>query len=288
VGALIGTFSVISATAQTTSQSTSPPAISLDKIQQNQAAIAALPTEYRQSGKLAVIFDPVIPPMSFKGEDGQPAGAEPAIVRAVAKSLGLTVDFSAGGTDAAVAGLQSRRYDMAIGSYISNKQRLQYADIISYLKYGQGIATAPKNRNLTFETLCGRSVAVAKGNVQQTVMVPELSKKCQSEGKPVLDEKVFPEESAIFLAVMSGRVDAALLNEVTIRYHADRADGRLVLAQGGYSTAPRGILVQKNGLAQAVFRAISDLAKDGTLIKIFENVGLGAVAIATPELNITN
>jgi polar amino acid transport system substrate-binding protein len=226
--------------------------------------------------------------MSYKGEDGKPTGIEPTIVLAVGKVLGLEIEFQPAGTDAAVAGLQSRRYDMAVGSYISNKPRLQYADIVSYAKYGQGIATGPKNRSLTFETLCGHSVAVAKGNVQQTVMVPELNKKCQSEGKAALDEKVFPEESAIFLAVLSGRVEAALLNEITIRYHAVQSDGRLVLAQGGYSTAPRGILIQKNGLSDAVLRAIQDLGKDGTLAAIFDSAGLSAVAIASPELNITN
>jgi len=262
--------------------------VALDTIKENAAAIKLLPAQYAQSKKLVVAYDPVIPPMSYKGEDGQPSGAEPAIVLAVGKALGLQIDFQPGGTDAAVGGLQSKRYDLAVGSYISNKQRLQYADIISYLKYGQGIATAPKNSSLTFQTLCGRSVAVAKGNVQQTVMVPELSAKCKAEGKPVLDEKVFPEESAIFLAVMSGRVDAALLNEVTIRYHAAQAKGQLVLAEGGYSTAPRGILIQKNGLAEAVLRAVQDLAAEGTLTKIFTATGLSAVAIAKPELNISN
>lgn len=262
--------------------------VSLDRVRTNEAAIVALPASYRESKKLVVAYDPVIPPMSYKGEDGKPSGVEPTIVLAVGKELGMTVEFQPAGTDAAVAGLQSHRYDMAVGSYISNKPRLQYADIISYAKYGQGIATAPKNRTLTFDSLCGHSVAVAKGNVQQTVMVPELNKKCQSQGKALLEEKVFPDESAIFLAVLSGRVEAALLNEITIRYHAAQSDNRLVLAQGGYSTAPRGILIQKNGLASAVLRAVQDLAKTGTLAAIFDADGLSAVAITNPELNISN
>jgi polar amino acid transport system substrate-binding protein len=263
-------------------------AASLDKVKKDPEAIKLLPAEYRQSKKVIVGFDPVIPPMSYKGADGKPAGVEPAIVAAVAKVLDLKVEFLPASTDAAVAGLQSHRYDMAVGSYISNKPRQQYADIISYAKYGQGVATAPKNKSLTFETLCGHSVAVAKGNVQQTVMVPALTAKCKTAGQPALDEKVFPEESAIFLAVLSGRVDAALLNEVTIRYHAAQSKGRLVLAEGGYSTAPRGILIQKNGLADAVLRAIRDLASNGTLAQIFADAGLSAVAISQPELNITN
>jgi len=246
-------------------------------------ALAALvPQKYRQEGGLKVAALAGQVPMMFVGDDGKTlVGVEADILHDVGELLGIDVTLTDTKFDTIIPGIAAGRYQLAAGSITSTKERKKKVDFLVYAKYGQALAVKAGNpKKITFDSTCGQRVAVLNGGIQQTEMVPALTKTCESQGKPAVVGQSFPDLDSTFLSLESGRTDAVLLNDVVVQYRAAASKGEFEVGDRGYRNDDKGIVLAKESdLGPALVGAVKKLQSDGTLQKIFDKWQVGSVVI---------
>lgn len=258
---------------------------------QNQevAEIAALlPEEYQQGGKITVGSTTGLAPMMFIGDDGKTiSGVEADLVKAVGEVLGVETELEDVKPEAFMTGVLAGRFDLAAGSITYTDERKEQADFVVYAEYGQALAKSSDNdTDITFESLCGLTVAVLNGSIQQTKFLPELSAECSAAGDSPIEQDAFPDANSLFLSLDSGRADAAFLNEVSVLYQVEQSEGDMTVADTGLGSDPKGIVIGKDtGLQEAVEAAVSHLAEEGQLTEIFSKWGLEEVLTGDVALN---
>lgn len=253
----------------------------------DQASADLLPPLIVEAGVLNVAVNAHHTPMAFVAEDGHTiTGLEAEITEAVATALGLEVEMTEAKLDAALAGIQAGRYDLAVGSITDTVEREAVVDMIDYAEYGQAIGTqAGSADGVDFDTACGLSVGSTNGSIQATKFLPDMSAACEAAASAPIDIQTYPDASASFLALTSGRIDAIMLNEPAVRYQVAQSDGLLELAAAGYSNDFKGFVAAKGtGLSEAVLSAVQYLADSGALQEVFERWGLPELE-STPALN---
>lgn len=244
------------------------------------AELAALvPQKYRDAGKIRVAALAGQVPMMFVGDDGKTLiGVEADILKDIGGILGVNVELTDTKFDTIVPGIAAGRYDLAAGSITSTAERKKQVDFVTYAKYGQALAVQTGNpQHVDFKSTCGKRIAVLNGGIQQTAMLPELTKECQAQGKPAVAGQSFPDLDSTFLSLKSGRTDAVLLNEVVVQYRAAASNGAFETADRGYRSDTKGIVLSKQSdLGPAVLGAVQKLQTDGTMKSIFDKWQVGS------------
>ena len=82
--------------------------------------------------------------------------------------------------------------------------------------------------------LCGKTVAVEKGTVEQEEAEAQ-SKKCTKEGKKSVTVLSFPGQNAVNLAVSSGRADLGMADSPVVAYQIKQSNGQFKLIGKSYA-----------------------------------------------------
>lgn len=255
----------------------------------DQAAIDLLPTEIAEAGKVTFAGVAGMPPMMYVEQDGTTlSGVEHDILRSVGEALDLELTMVGTKPDAFLTGLLADRFQGAAGSITVTKERQAKVDFVAYAQYGQALMTRTEDAEiLDLDTICGHPIGVLQGSVQQSVMLPELSKDCSDKGQEALIETAFPDGSALTLALSSGRIDGGLLNEVTLKDLTAKSNGELQISDTSekFDKEMKGVALQQGtGLAQAVNKALEGMAENGSLEKVFTKWGISD-AMIKPTMN---
>lgn len=276
-------------TANTTENANETTESSTARIDRNQTAAKLVPQKYRDGGEITAGAIAGMAPMMFVGQDGETiVGAEADVLSAVGEVLGIEVNLKETKPDAFMTGMLAGRFEVAAGSITDTKKREEQVDFVSYAEYGQALITQVENADkISFDSLCGKEVGVLKGSIQQMQFLPEISNDCEKAGKPKPVAQAFPDGAALFLAASSGRIDAGFLNEVSVLYQASQSGGELKMADSGFGTDPKGIVVGKNtGLGKAILAAVEVLEEEGVLATIFDEWGIKSTILPEPKMNI--
>jgi polar amino acid transport system substrate-binding protein len=135
-------------------------------------------------------------------------------------------------------------------------------------------------------SLCGKTMAVEKGTIQEGTDVPADTTKCKAAGKPSVNGLSFDDQNGANLALSSGRADGVLADSPVAAYAAQQSSGKFVISGQPYGTAPYGIAIpQGNGMAQAVLAALKVLIANGTYTQILTKWGIQSGAITSPVIN---
>jgi len=250
----------------------------------NEAAAAKVPQAIKDKGALTVALDASYAPNEFFDEDGKTIiGTDADLADAIGKTLGLNVKKQNATFDSIIPGLAANKYDVALSSFTDTKEREKTVDMVTYLTAGTGFYTnADKPTEVTgVEDLCGKTVAVQKGTVQQDD-VEAQSKKCDQP----IDLKVFTQQTDVDLAISSGRAQVALADSPVAAYAVKQSDGSLKSTGSDYDTAPYGIAInKKTELTPAIQAAVQALIDDGTYTAILKKWGVESGAITESKVN---
>jgi polar amino acid transport system substrate-binding protein len=135
-------------------------------------------------------------------------------------------------------------------------------------------------------SLCGKTLAVEKGTVQESTDVPADTATCKTAGKAAVTGLSFDDQNAANLALSSGRADGVLADSPVNAYAAKQSGGKFVIVGTPYGTAPYGIAIPKgNGMAPAVLAAVKALMSNGTYQQILTKWGIADGAITNPVIN---
>jgi len=250
----------------------------------NQEAADLVPAAIKDDGTLTVAMDASYAPNEFFDEDGKTIiGTDADLADAIGTVLGLDVEKQNATFDSIIPGLAADKYDIALSSFTDTKEREETVDMVTYLTAGTGFYTlADKPTEVTgVADLCGKTVAVQKGTVQQDD-VEAQNEKCDDK----IDLKVFTQQTDVDLAITSGRAQVAMADSPVASYAVKQSDGTLKSTGEDYDTHPYGIAInKKTELAPAIQAAVQTLIDDGTYAAILKKWGLESGAITESKIN---
>jgi polar amino acid transport system substrate-binding protein len=253
----------------------------------NAAIAAQVPARIKAKGTLIVAAEAQYAPNEFIAPDGHTViGMDPDLTKAIAEVMGLKTQVVNATFEAIIPGLAAGRYDLGASSFTDTKEREKTVDFVTYLSVGEAFLTKAGSgvSPRTLADLCGRTVSVEKGTVEQTDAQTE-NKKCAAAHKKSITLLVFPDQNGANLALSSGRAQVDFADSPIIAYQV-RQLGVQVQSGPTFGTAPYGLALPKgNGMAKPVLDALKALMANGTYAAILKKWQLESAAITNPVIN---
>lgn len=255
----------------------------------------ALPDSIAESGVIRVGTYASYPPMTFKDpQTGEYTGSDIELIKAVAEKLGVTVQIHNVKFEGLITGLQSDRFDVAIGAISDTPDRRQQVDFVDYAKAFSGILVQDGNPEdiYSFDDLCGHPVATVVGS-SQVDQLEQQSRKCQQQGKAPIDISTVTDTAQVELEVRGGRSVAQVRDYLLAAYRAENAEGELeVVTRDGEPVSvsandPLGIALNKEDteLRDAILAAVEELMEDGTYDDIMTKWDAEVAMISDAAIN---
>jgi polar amino acid transport system substrate-binding protein len=243
------------------------------------ANAADLPDRIKKAGKLVAATQPNYPPIAFKDPATNTlTGFDIDLGEAIAKELGVKIDWQETAFAQMIPSLQTQRVDIALAGMSDLPARREVVDFVDYMKTGpQFFTTSNRAGELkTIEDLCGKKVGASRSTNWPTQM-EELSKTtCVGKGKPAM--QVIGTEGSVDARTQlkSGRLDAAVQGSETLPYFQKQEPNTLVLIGVPFSEQLSGIPVLKTEtqLRDAIRDAMTRLQSKGVYDQILAKYGL--------------
>lgn len=272
-----------------TSSSSSSSTTSTTSSSTTSSAVAALvPAAIKAKGTLIVATEAQYAPNEFIAPDGHTIiGMDPDIMSALGHVMGLKVQMVNSNFETIIPGLADGRYDVGASSFTDTKEREKTVDFVDYFSAGVSFyAKSSANPGVTtIADLCGKTVAVEKGTIEQE-QAEAQSKTCAKEAKKAVALLIFTGQNAVNLAVASGRADLGMADSPVVAYQIKEAHGEFKLVGKSYGFQPYGLAIPKtSGMAKPILAALKVLIANGEYHAILAKWGLLEGAIATPGIN---
>jgi polar amino acid transport system substrate-binding protein len=212
--------------------------------------------EIKADGKIIVASEGAFPPFNFF-QGPKLSGFEIDVAEALAKKMGVTIEWRALSFDALLAGLRQDRWDLVIASFGITPERAKAVTFTDphYCSGGVIVAKDPSIR--TVKDLAGKTVAVQTGTTYL-----ENVKKLSGLG----EVKNFPKDTDARAALLAGRVQVWVTDRFVAK-GALEADPGAGLRMGEFVFVEKIACAIKKGntsLEQAVNKALADILADGT------------------------
>jgi polar amino acid transport system substrate-binding protein len=274
--------------SSSSSSSSSSAATTSSTSSANASVAAQVPAAIKSKGTLNVATEAQYAPNEFIATDGHTViGMDAELTEAIGGVLGLKVKLVNSDFETIIPGLAAGRYDLGVSSFTDTKEREKTVDFVDYFEAGISFY-AKSSANPGVEAvgdLCGKTVAVEKGTVEQEE-AEKQSKTCSKEGKKSVSTLSFPGQNAVNLAVSSGRAELGMADSPVADYQVKQSAGAFKSIGKEYEVAPYGIAIpKKSGMTQPVLAALKAVIADGTYSKILAKWGLQSGAIKEPKIN---
>jgi len=256
------------------------PAVGVDE-----AAVALLPDDIKESGKLVIGIDPTYAPNEYKDDAGNPIGWEVELGDAMAAKLGLDTEYQISSFDKIIPSITGGTYDIGLSSFTDNEEREKVVDFVNY--YAAGIQWAqPIGKTVDPANACGLTVAVQATTYEETDELPAKSDECVAAGKDPIDILKFDSQDEASNALALGRADAMTADSPITLYAVSKLSDKIEAAGDAFDVAPYGIAVDKGSpLAKAIQAALQSLLDDGTYGEILAKWGVEAGAASSITIN---
>jgi polar amino acid transport system substrate-binding protein len=237
-----------------------------------------LPADVRKSGELTSVMAGAFPPYTIPAEASTGfEGASIAMGDALGKVLGVEVTTQpVEGLSGVLNGLDSGRYDFAMGPIGDYEDRQAGADFIDWVQEFVAFLTPEGNPKgiKSIEDTCGLRIAVQAGGSAEEVIRAQ-SDDCKKNGDKAIEVQAFPDQPAATLAVKAGRSDAFFSSQAPLTYFATQdTEGLTVAAKGkpnDFDPIRQGsVFPEDSELLPVVYEAFHVLVENGTYDKIMK------------------
>ncbi len=212
--------------------------------------------EIKADGKIIVASEGAFPPFNyFQGP--KLSGFEIDLAEAVAKKLGVAIEWRALSFDALLAGLRQDRWDLVIASFGITPERAKAVTFTDPHYCSGGVIVAKDKAINSVKDLAGKTIAVQTGTTYL-----ENVKKLPNVG----EVKNFPKDTDARAALVAGRVQVWVSDKFVAKgaLEAAPAEG---LHMGDFVFVEKIASAIKKGntsLEAAYNKALADLMADGT------------------------
>lgn len=186
----------------------------------------AAETGDKKQQKLVVAFEPTFAPFEFTDENGEFAGFDIDLIKAVAEAEGLEIELRSLNFDGLVPALETGQIDVAIsGMSITPEREKKVNFSIPYYDAGLAIVVQEGNDDIkSFEDLAGKKLAVQIGTTG-------ANKAEEAAEKFNASVKTFNTNDLVFMELMNGAADAAIIDiPVAKEFIAKKGEGKVKIA----------------------------------------------------------
>jgi len=232
------------------------------------ASAADLPDRIKKAGKLVIATQPNYPPIAYKDlATGQYTGLDIELGTAIAKQLGVAVEWQETAFAQAFSSLATGRVDLAMIGISDTPERQKSVDFVDYMKTGPQFFTLQSNAGKIPDAagLCGMRVGASRSTNWGAQVTAWSDANCVAKGKPAIT--VVGTEGSVDARTQlkSGRLDAAVQGYETLPYFQQLEPNTYVLLGTPFGSEITGIPVAKTEpqLRDAVLGAIKALQANG-------------------------
>jgi len=145
-----------------------------------------LPPEIEASKIVRAGLNTGYPPLEVKDPaTGEPIGFDIDLHAAMAKILGVKIEYLDGSFENMTPALQSGRVDMIMSGFYDIPRRRPFFDFIDYLKAGAQFFGLQSNTDIkTLTDLCGQTITTGRGSSYPATVATWSEKNCVAAGKP--------------------------------------------------------------------------------------------------------
>ncbi len=210
----------------------------------------------KADGKIIAVTEGAFFPFNFF-EGSKLTGFEVEVAEAVAKKLGLAIEWRVVPFDALVASIRQDRFDFAIASHGFTEERAKSVDFAAPHYCTGGQIAAPKDGALTAAALAGKTVAV-----QLATSYADSAKRIAG----VKEIKTYKADPEAFSALKAKKVDAWISDKWLIKATLEKnADAGIVAGEQVFVERVSAIMRKNNKELQDNYnRALAEVVKDGT------------------------
>lgn len=213
------------------------------------------------AGKLIVATDTNFPPFEFKDPaTGTHTGFDVELWDAIAKNIGADYDLQPMDFNGIIPGLQSGQIDVGIAGMTIKPERAEVVDF-SDPYYNAGLLVLVKADNDSvkgIEDLKGKIVSTKTGTTSEDFVKANAQ---------AADVKLFPNNDAMFMELLTGGADAVVFDSPVIADFMNKAGkGQVKVVGPLYQGQSYGIAFPKGSteMVKKVNAALAALKADGT------------------------
>lgn len=249
-----------------------------------------LPAPIKAAGVLHLSVNAIYPPMEYKDvATGQLTGLDVELAEAIAKKLGVKIEWAESAFEQLMPSLATGRTDFIISGITDKVQREEVADFIDYLTTDGAFYVLAGSPYKTATDLCGKKVGTSRSTSFPGDIATFSKTNCEGAGKPAI-EVVNAESTADARSQLKqGRIEGAVQGSETVPY-VFAQEATTYRALGLVSTGRiqyQGIAVKKDQTQSrdAVAEALTALIADGTYKAILTKYGLQDNGVTAPVIN---
>lgn len=213
-----------------------------------------------KSGTIIAATEGAFAPFNYY-EGTKLTGYEVDVAEALAKKLGMKLEWHAVPFDSQLAAVRQDRFDFAIASHGYTKERAKAVDFANPHYCTGGTIAAPKDGPLTVEALKGKTVGV-----QLATSYFDAAKKIAG----IKEVKTYKADPEVFSALKAKKIDAWISDKFTVMETLNKNTDSGIITGEQVFVEKVSLIMRKNNkeFMAKVNQALEDLTKDGTLAGI--------------------
>ncbi|MEC5405907.1 amino acid ABC transporter substrate-binding protein [Paraburkholderia sp. MPAMCS5] len=223
--------------------------------------------QIKSSGVFRIGTEGTYAPFTFHDEAGKLTGFDVEIGTQIARRLGVKPQFVEGKWDGLIAGLDVNRYDAVINEVaVTDARKVKYDFSDPYITSHAALIVRSDNSAVkNFDDL--------KGKKSANTLTSNFGKIAAAHGAEVIPVQGFNESIDLLTA---GRVDATVNDSLSfLDFKKHKPDAKVKIAAldtSSESSDKSAVLIRKGSpdLVAAINKALADMKKDGTYLKISE------------------
>lgn len=254
------------------------------------AGAQELPDRVKKAGKVVIANTPNYPPMEYRDPaTNELKGLDIDLAHALARDLGIKVEWAGIGFEQMVASLTTGRADLIHSGMSDLPARRENLDFVDYMKSGaQFYTTAARAGEFrTLEDFCGKTVSMSRRTSFPDETAKWSAQNCEAKGKPAI--KVVGSEGSADARTQlkQGRVDGAVQGSETLPYLIELEKGAYVAVGEPFTSLHQGMAFAKkeSQLRDAYAGALKRLIESGEYRKLLDSYGLGSAMIDVVRIN---
>jgi polar amino acid transport system substrate-binding protein len=248
-----------------------------------------LPERIASSKTIKIAVNAIYPPMEYKDpETGKLIGFDVDLGNALAKELGVTLDWQESAFEQLIPSLQTGRADMILSGLNDRPARRETMDFVDYLNSGVQFYTLASRSTVNQPLdLCGKTVGTSRSTAFPAEIKTWSDANCVAAGKPAITVEGTSDNAAARAQLKQERFEGGAQGSETVPYAMTLEPGIYKPLGAPFGGAQQGIAFAKadTQLRDAVLAAFKKLIADGTYASIVAKWKLQASAVKQAAVN---
>ena len=222
--------------------------------------------DVKAKGSFVLGLDATFAPMGFTNEADEIVGFDIDLAKAVAEKLGVEVVLQPIDWNSKSMELASGKIDVIWNGFTITEERKQEVLFTDpYLTTGQVIIVKADSEIATKADLAGKKIALQDGST-----IEEALKADTATYESIGDENIsrFKENTEVLMEVETGRVDAAVIDEIFVRYYLAKENmlNKFKVLEESFADEDYGVggRLEDKSFMEAIDAAIKECIEEGT------------------------